>query len=99
MRARAVSGVTSGVAILLSSCLVGLLLCVLAGSASAAPTPKNVVLLFSDLGQRANFLDVFETSLRSQGTTRTRYSQPLMRASRAASTRFSAPSLLIASDR
>jgi PAS domain S-box-containing protein len=56
-----------GVAVLFSSwCLVGLLLCVFAGSGGTAPAPKNVLLLFSDLGQRANFLDLFETSLRSQ---------------------------------
>lgn len=46
--------------------VAGILLCVLAGSASAAPTPKNVVLLFSDFGQRTDFLDLFETSLRAQ---------------------------------
>ena len=45
---------------------MGILLSVLAGSASAAPTPKNVVLLFSDFGQRAGFLDLFEASLRSE---------------------------------
>jgi PAS domain S-box-containing protein len=67
MRAGTVSGLTSGVAIRRSSwCVVGMLLCVLAGSASAAPAPKNVVVLFSDFGQRTNFLDLFETSLRSQ---------------------------------
>jgi PAS domain S-box-containing protein len=44
----------------------GILLCVLAGSASAEPTAKNVVLLFSDFGQRTNFLDLFEASLRAQ---------------------------------
>ena len=67
MRARAVSVVMCGVAILLSCWgLVGLLLSVRAGSVSAEPRPKNVVLLFSDFGQRTNFLDLFETSLRAQ---------------------------------
>ncbi len=44
----------------------GILLCVLTGSASAAPTPKNVLVLFTDLGQRATFLDVFEAALRAR---------------------------------
>ena len=67
MRARAVSVVMCGAAILLSCWgLVGLLLSVRAGSVSAEPRPKNVVLLFSDFGQRTNFLDLFETSLRAQ---------------------------------
>ena len=62
-----VSIVMSGAAILLSCWgLVGLLLSVRAGAASAEPRPKNVLLLFSDFGQRTNFLDVFETSLRAQ---------------------------------
>jgi len=67
MRPRAVSGGTSGVALLRSVWwLVGLLLSVLAGSASAAPTPKNVLLLFTNFGQRTSFLDLFEASLRAQ---------------------------------
>lgn len=45
---------------------MGILLWVLAGSVSAEPTPKHVVLLFSDFGQRSSFLDLFETSLRAQ---------------------------------
>ena len=44
----------------------GILLCVLSGSASAQPTPKNVLVLFTDLGQRATFLDSFEASLRAR---------------------------------
>ena len=43
-----------------------MLLCVSARSARAAQTPKNVLLLFTDIGQRTDFLDLFETSLRSQ---------------------------------
>ena len=43
-----------------------MLLSLLAGSASAAPTPKNVLLLFTNFGQRTNFLDLFEASLRAQ---------------------------------
>jgi PAS domain S-box-containing protein len=43
-----------------------MLLCVSARSAGAAQTPKNVLLLFTDFGQRTDFLDLFETSLRSQ---------------------------------
>ena len=43
-----------------------ILLCVLAGSANAEPTPKNVLVLFSTLGQRAHFLDPFEAALRAQ---------------------------------
>src|SRR5206468_8606258 len=67
MRARALSIVMSGAAILLSCWgLVGLLLSLRAGAVSAEPRPKNVLLLFSDFGQRTNFLDVFETSLRAQ---------------------------------
>ena len=45
---------------------MGILLRVLAGSAGADPAPKHVLLLFTDHGQRTNFLDVFEASLRSQ---------------------------------
>ena len=43
-----------------------ILLCVLAGSASAEPAPKNVLVLFTNLGQRATFLDSFEASLRAR---------------------------------
>jgi len=43
-----------------------MLLCAFASSGGAAPTPKNVLLLFTSFGQRTTFLDLFETSLRSQ---------------------------------
>ena len=46
--------------------VLGILLCVLPGSALAEPQPKNVLLLFTSFGQRASFLDVFESSLRAQ---------------------------------
>jgi len=46
--------------------VLGILLCVLASSASAEPAPKTVLMLFQDFGQREQFLDVFETSLRAQ---------------------------------
>ena len=41
-------------------------LCVLAGSTSAEPAPKNVLLLFNDVGQRTSFLDPFEASLQAR---------------------------------
>ena len=48
-------------------CLVlGILLCVLPGSAIAEPAPKNVLLLFTSFGQRTTFQEVFEASLRAQ---------------------------------
>ena len=43
-----------------------ILLCVLPGSARAEPTPKNVLVLFTNFGQRLNFLDLFERSLQAQ---------------------------------
>jgi PAS domain S-box-containing protein len=46
--------------------VLGILLCVLPGSSRAEPTPKNVLMLFTDFGQRTNFLDSFEASLRAQ---------------------------------
>src|SRR3954468_11381193 len=46
--------------------VLAILLCVLPSSARAEPTPKNVLLLFNDFGQRTNFLDLFEASLRAQ---------------------------------
>src|SRR4051812_22085179 len=47
-------------------CVLGIVLCVLPGSARAEPAPKTVLLLFNDLGQRTNFLELFEASLRAQ---------------------------------
>ena len=46
--------------------VLGILLCVLPGSARAEPPPKNVLLLFTDFGQRTDFLDLFEASLRAR---------------------------------
>ena len=46
--------------------VLGILLCVLPGSVRAEPTPKNVLLLFTNFGQRTDFLDLFEASLRSR---------------------------------
>jgi PAS domain S-box-containing protein len=46
--------------------VLAILLCILTGSASAEPAPKNVLLLFSDLGQRPHFFDSFEASLRAK---------------------------------
>ena len=46
--------------------ILGILLCLLPGSASAEQTPKNVLLLFNDLGQRTNFLELFEASLQAR---------------------------------
>ena len=46
--------------------VLAILLCVLPGSARAEPTPKNVLLLFTDFGQRTDFLELFEASLRAQ---------------------------------
>jgi len=46
--------------------VLGILLCVLPGSVRAEPTPKNVLLLFTNFGQRTDFLDLFEASLRAR---------------------------------